>query len=89
MSIKKIESKLTALVDLRSRKHYGPDYPDPLPGIVLELCQEIKQLRMKKSNQDLEAIKRRVEALEVAAGFEMPPKEKVRPVGHDYAQDRE
>lgn len=89
MSLKKIESELTALVDVRSRKRYGPDYPDPLPGIVLELCQEVKQLRLKKSNQDLEAIKRRVEVLEVAAGFEMPPKEKVRPPGHDYAQDRE
>jgi len=60
-----------------------------LPGIVLELCQEIKQLRMKKLGQDLEAIKKRIEALEVAAGFEIPPKEKVRPPGHDYAQDRE
>lgn len=39
--------------------------------------------------QEIEAIKERIRALEISAGFELPPKEKVRTPGHNYTQDQE
>jgi len=38
---------------------------------------------------DFEALKVRVQALENAAGFEQPPREKVKLRGHDSSQDQE
>lgn len=44
-NLKNIESQLTAIMKTQSRDRYGPDYPDPLPSLVLKLCQEVIQLR--------------------------------------------
>lgn len=76
---KKLESRMQAIVRAQSDDHldHVPPYPLTLPEVMLELIRE------------LEIINKRVRALEDAAGFERPSKEKVRDPGHDYTQERE
>lgn len=75
--LKEIELRLDEFAKVERFERFGPDKPNLLPALVLELCREVIRLRS------------RVQALEVIAGVERLPKEKVRAAGHDYAQDRE
>jgi hypothetical protein len=44
---------------------------------------------LEKLGKELESVKARLRALELAAGFEQPPREKVTSRGHDSSQDQE